>query len=103
MFDKLEDKMDFEFKYMCGLYALIRIEECISRSFEIAAKMAIYKKIMEELEKDNIPKLMQDKMLQKSNLIDYLYLNGNSNNIIVINYDGLSDNTWKRLLRYTDL
>lgn len=103
MFDKLEDKIEFEFKYMCNLYSLGSIEEFISRAYEIAAKMAIYKKIQQELEKKEIPDMTREKMLKKHNLIDYLYLKGESNNVISVCHGEISDSTWKRILRYTDL
>ncbi len=103
MFDKLEDKIEFEYKYLCSLYALDSIESCMSRAYEIAAKFAIYKKIQRELEKDGIPELMKEKMLHKQNLIDYLYLKDGSNNAILICNGEINDTTWKRILRYTDL
>ena len=103
MFDKLEDKIEFEFKCLCNLYSLGSIEEFIFRAYEIAAKMAIYKKIQNELANKEIPDIMKEKMLKKHNLIDYLYLKGDSNNVISVCHGEISDSTWKRILRYTDL
>lgn len=103
MFDKLEDKIEFEFKCMCSIYSLASFEECLSRAYEIAAKIALYRRIQFELEHGNMPEMLKQKMLHKQNLIDYLYLKGETNKIITISGGDISENTWKRILRYTDL
>ena len=47
--------------------------------------------------------MTREKMLKKHNLIDYFYLKGESNNVISVCHGEISDSTWKRILRYTDL
>jgi hypothetical protein len=98
MFLNLLEKVNYEYgKYVSYLHLISRAD-FMSRAYEIAVKQAIYERLIKEISKDGIGAEKEKKMMQMGNVVDEIYLKGNTKNIITLKHGEITDSSWSQLL-----
>lgn len=83
MYKDLKEKLEYEYEKYFSYLKLISRTDFFSRSFEIAAKTAIYNSLIEEFEKNNIDDDKLEIMMKQEDLLDFLYFKTKSSLTIV--------------------
>ena len=96
MFNNLKSKIEFEYKVFIELLKALSRPEIVSRSFEIAYKEALYRRLIDSINNDV---LTQDKslyisMMEAENSLDQLYLSAKTKGALVLNGGDIPDKEW---------
>lgn len=96
MFDNLKEKVNYEFERYFVYLDLISRADFKQKAFEIAAKQAIYNKILSEI--DNMTSEDIKLLMVIEDLVDVMYQKAYSKGLIVLGAHGeLNDNAWKQI------
>lgn len=99
MFDDLKTKIDFEYNVFLELLKALSRTELISRSYEIAYKMALYRRLINYLSNEELKSSsFYSSMMSSENTIDQLYLSSKSNGFLSLNNGEIPDSEWNNLM-----
>ncbi len=102
MFNSLYEKIEYEWKRYVNYLMLVSRAEYISRAYEIAAKEAIYRRLNMEIKNKSFNSKLEKQMLYTDNLIDYMYMQLNTKEVIVLKDGNIDDAAWHRIMLYLE-
>jgi len=95
MFDNILEKLEYEYSKWSNFIYAGSVSDCMSRSFEIAFKRALYQKL-----KETVIDFNDDEVriaMQRKNLIDYIYLKLKDNKCLILENEYISDENFKKI------
>lgn len=97
MYKNLTEKVNYEWKkYTCYL-RLMSAPDLITHAYEIAVKKAIYKRFMEDAEKDTLEDSLKNIFMDMNDIIDTLYSRAEEKSLTALINGNIDDVLWKQI------
>ncbi len=100
MFKNLNEKIDYDYNVFLLLLKALPRTDIISRSVEIAFKMAIYRKFNDSIKSENLKEdsRVANSLISCENSIDEIYLLAKSKGLLSLDNGDIPDVIWNSLM-----